>query len=240
MDIEEKLKEALDKLESEPIIEDAKDKVSAKIGKPITIKDLHELIGQLPDVMVPQFREDFQTDIANLLRVIKIVDTIRKRKNHKESALKTKTGVKAAQIAAQRFQRRIDIAEFVLFRVHTAESLFIPLFKGISLPKFRINWKETLKEWNQTHTSDTMTSTQVFRTTFYRIMRETEVLQEILSRELAEEKKFLQIVHSAVEAYKNIVAQLPPDYPIPPKARAMWGMLENMVKGVNYETGHGD
>jgi len=122
--------------------------------------------------------------------------------------------------------------------VHTAESLFIPLFKGTRIPKFRINWKEMLKEWNQTHPSDTMTSTQVFRTTFYRILREGEVLQEILNRELTEEKKFLQVISSAVEAYKNLIAQLPPDYTIPPKASAMWGMLENMVKGVNHETGN--
>lgn len=101
------------------------------------------------------------------------------------------------------FERRVYIASFVLFRVHTPESLFIPLFKGTPIPKFRIDWKAMFKEWNQEHPSDQMTSIPIFSAEFYRILREKEVLAEILKREIVEENEFLQLQEAARKAIRE-------------------------------------
>ena len=204
MSREEKFRKAWDNLESEPIIKDAKDKLSTKIGKPISVEDLNDLIGGIPDIMVGEFVEDFQLDVKMRLELITKVDRIRQRKTVKESTIKTKTGVKAAQIAAQRFQRRVDIAEFVLFRVHTPHSLFSPLSMGKPIPKFRIDWKATLKEWNQTQPLDQMTNPHVFSSIFSRILTEDEVLQEILRREMVKQLEILQLQNSVYEQLQQL------------------------------------
>lgn len=94
------------------------------------------------------------------------------------------------------FQRRVYIASFVLFAIYTPPELFIPLIRNEPLPKERINWKRIFNEWNQAHPSDQMTSVSVFTAEFYRILRDKEVLAEILRKEIVETEEFLQLVQS--------------------------------------------
>jgi len=217
----------------EKAIKKAWDKVVAQVGPPddSARRKITELAGGEPVLGDSEYVESFVLAIDNLLQAHNIFKRIEKGGTDKDSTMAgRKTGIKAAQIAAQRFQRRVDIAEFVLFSLYTPSELFIPLANNKPLPPKRIDWKTMLAEWNGIHPLDIMTGPGVFRATYGRILREGKVLQEVLERELAEEKTFQQLVCSAVKAYKNLVAQLPPDYPIPRKARATWGVLQKRAR----------
>jgi hypothetical protein len=208
-------------------IERAWDKVASEFGVgALDEKIRKELEESLPPLIRSDtaFVSDYLQDLYARLEWVTMANKIR-RTTGKVSIEESKP-----QKKGKRFERRVYIASFVLFRIHTPESLFIPLFTGKPIPKFRIDWKAMFNEWNQEHPSDTMSSPTVFRTTFYRILRESEVLQEILKRELAEEKILKQVVYSADKALKVLEVQLPRDYLFPPKSRLMWEMLQMMVK----------
>lgn len=193
MDIEKAIKKSWDNLE-------------AKIGQPLEGEDrkkITELAGGEP--VLPEFVECYVLGLDNLLKAHDIFKRVERRGPEEDSIMTKGTiGVKAAQIATQRFQRRVAIAEFVLFSIYTSFELFIPLAKNEPLPKKRINWREMITEWNQDYPSDTMTSTTVFRITFYKILREEKILQEILRRYLAETEKFQQVLRSATEQLQQL------------------------------------
>ena len=197
MDLEKAIKKGWDKLEAE-------------IGAagPIEGQDrekLEEWVGECPDIEVAEFVEDYLYDLEKTLRLVKILKHLWEGKNVKSSTMaKTKVGVKAAQIANQRFQRRVAIVKFVLFRVYNAFEMFLPLIMNESLPRKCIHWKRMVVEWNQEYPSDIMTSANVFRTTFYRILREPEVLQRIIVDVMVGDKAFLQGLQSILEIFQKM------------------------------------
>lgn len=181
-------------------IKKAWDRLEATVGKidDKTRQEFEEIFGIPPTISDSVFVQEFIDEINKSRKLIEIAHRLRRMKTDEGHAIASrKIGAKAAKIATQRFQRRVGIAEFVLFSIYTFKELYIPLANNELPPKKRINWKETITEWNQTHPSDPMTNTHVFRTTFYRILREDEVLKEILRREFAEERKVVKLWQSA-------------------------------------------
>jgi hypothetical protein len=107
--------------------------------------------------------------------------------------------------------------------------------KDMPIPKKRPKWRKLITEWNEVNPSDKLRNANVLKAAFNRAMKDKPVMVEILRREIAEETELYQGLVSAVEAYENLVAGLPPGYPIPPKARTMWGGLQNFVRKVEHE-----
>ena len=213
-------------MDAEKAIKKAWEKLYAQIGTaaPIEGADLDKLenwVGKLPDIAVEEFAEDYLYDLEKFIRAIEIIDSIRRSMGNKSLKVKKTMGIKAAQIAKERFQRRVDIAEFVLFRVYDPIEFYGPLLMNVgTLPKRRINWKEMVKEWNQEHQSDIMTSTDVFRATFYRILREPDVFCGVIARNMERANDWWQQLESLVgkfrrweesDGYQRALRELPAD-----------------------------
>jgi len=172
-------------MDIEKAIKKCWDSIEAQIGLPIIEGSGRKMIedwANIPMTKDPVHLEDALLDLERFNKAVKIVNYLRKGKPDKKSTKVKGMGVKAHQIAVKNFQRRVSIAEFVLFNMYTTHELFYNLYTNKHLPKRRIDWKAILSEWNKKHPSDIMSTTNVFRTTFYRILREQNVLADVLKK----------------------------------------------------------
>ena len=141
-----------------------------------------ELAGGEPPLADPEYVECFVLAIDNILEAHNIFKRIEKGETGESFKKSKNMGLKARKISAKYFRRRVSIAEHVLFGIYTTHELLLRLQCNRPLPKRRINWKSTLFEWNKKRPSDIMSSTNVFRTTFYRILREHNVMKQLLEK----------------------------------------------------------
>jgi len=164
-------------------------------------EDIAELAGGEPVLDDAEYVECFVLEMGIILKAHKLFKQIEKGtvESNKESKL-SKRG--------KRFERRAYIGYFILSRLYTTPELYYPLFNRRPITKRRIDWQRMQSEWNDAHPSDTMKSPDVFRTSFYRIMREDEVIQEIFRRVKAEMDKFMEKFKELSNTLKEKHAQL--------------------------------
>lgn len=203
-------------------------KIGARVGRGLSDTEKRNLLRLLggpmnaEDVKIVKFEADRQLKFWGAL--LRGVDN--------EGAL---IADKPAGNTGKWFERRVYLVDFVLSRIYTLQELFIPLMNDTPIPKKPFKWRELIIEWNEVNPSDKLRNANSLKAAFTRHMKDKPVMVEILRREIAEETELYQGLVSAVEAYEKLVAQLPPGYPIPPKARAMWGGLQNFVRKVEHE-----
>ncbi|MFC1970461.1 hypothetical protein ACFLV0_00765 [Chloroflexota bacterium] len=193
-------------MDLEKVIRKQWEKLEAQVG-PMGYEDkakVEELVGGEPVLNDPEYVECFTLAIDNLLAAHTIFKRIERGGTVNESAKVKNVGVKATQIAEQRLWRRATIAAFVVFQTYHLLEVWLPLMMNDPLPNRRIPWKELLMEWNKKYPKDIMSSTDTFRTTFYRILREPDILVQMIVIYMAGDESFLQKVKKSVDAFRAI------------------------------------
>lgn len=221
------------------VLKDAISKIEAQLGLTKIDESGLKMIEEWANI--PMYNddahmEDALLDLKRFIRAVEIINYLRKEKPNKISKKHNEMGVKAHQITIKNFQRRVSIAEFVLFGIYTTHELLFNLFSNKPLLKHRINWKLTQSNWNIKHPSDIMSNPNVFRTTFYRILREPDVLDEVLKKAMTKQWEFANKnrVHSigneieeVLKKYSKYVFEHTPEL-------SQHGITEEMVNRITY------